>query len=45
MGRHDCPRHDCSGTLRHTGRERELYGGHHVTVFECGECGTEVERG
>jgi len=43
--RHECPKAGCGGTLRHTGRKRELYGGHHVTVMVCGECGAEVERG
>jgi len=40
-----CPKGGCGGTLRDTGTKRQLYGGHHVRVFECGECGAEVERG
>jgi len=43
--RHKCPKDGCGGTLQHTGEKRELYGGHHVSVMECGLCGTEVERG
>lgn len=45
MDRDECPDPDCGGTLRYTGQKRELYGGHHVSVFVCGECGQEVERG
>lgn len=41
--RHTCPK--CGGGLGFTGEKRELYGGHHVRVFVCGECGLEVERG
>ncbi|AGM11256.1 hypothetical protein M197_gp67 [Haloarcula hispanica tailed virus 2] len=43
--RHSCPDPNCGGSLSHTGRKRRLYGGHHVTIFVCGECGREVERG
>jgi hypothetical protein len=43
--RYECPGPDCGGTLRSTGEKRELYGGHHVSIFVCGECGREVERG
>jgi hypothetical protein len=43
--RYVCPDPHCGGTLRSTGEKRRRYGGHHVSIFVCGECGREVERG
>ena len=45
QGRHDCPTPGCGGSLGYTGEKQKLYGGHHATVFRCGECGCEVLRG
>lgn len=34
----------CGGDTSPTGEKRRQYGGHHVRVFVCGECGGEELR-